>query len=43
MLLTLPLPRIGEYMTSAVIKKLHAAEGTALTPRREASRFDRRS
>jgi hypothetical protein len=31
-LLTLPLPRIGEYMTSAVIKKLHAAEGTALTP-----------
>lgn len=31
MLLTLTLPRIGEQMTSGVIKTVHAAEGAALS------------
>jgi pyruvate/2-oxoglutarate dehydrogenase complex dihydrolipoamide acyltransferase (E2) component len=31
-LLTLTLPRIGEYMTTAVIKTVYAAEGDALAP-----------
>lgn len=32
MLLTLSLPLIIEHMTTAVILKIHAAEGTALIP-----------
>lgn len=31
MLLTLTLPRINDYMTTAVIKKIHAAAGASLT------------
>ena len=32
MLLTLALPRINEYMTTARVTKVHAAEGVALVP-----------
>lgn len=32
MLFTLTLPRINDYMTTAAIKTVHAAEGAALTP-----------
>ena len=32
MLLTLTLPRINEYMTTAVIETVYAADGTALRP-----------
>lgn len=32
MLLTLSLPRINEYMTTAVVEAIYATEGTALTP-----------
>jgi hypothetical protein len=32
LLLTLPLPRINELMTSAVVDAIHATVGSALTP-----------
>ena len=32
MLLSLTLPRINDYMTTAAIKTIHAAEGAALVP-----------